>query len=155
KHLALVLTRAMVEQLTRDLLERARGPLLQALRDAALDRSQIDEVLLVGGQTRMPAVQQLVRGLFGKGPYKGPNPDEVVAAGAAIQAAVLTGEIKDLLLLDAAPLTLGIETVADASGTPALAAEARDGLMTPLIPRNTTFPTARGGLFTTSTDGQY
>src|ERR1700704_3898584 len=127
KHLSLPLSRAKLEQLVGDLIERTKGPLQQALKDAGVTPKDIDEVVLVGGQTRMPAIQQVVRDVFGKEPHKGVNPDEVVAVGAAIQAGVLKGEVKDILLLDVTPLTLGVETYG--------------GVMTTMIPRNTTIPT--------------
>jgi molecular chaperone DnaK len=140
KHLALTLTRARLEQLTADLVERTVGPCRAALRDAGLEPSQIAEVILVGGQTRMPIVAEQVKKVFSREPHKGVNPDEVVAAGAAIQAGVLAGDVKDILLLDVTPLTLGIETLG--------------GVSTPLIPRNTTIPTSKGETFTTAADGQ-
>lgn len=140
KHLDMTLTRAKFEELTADLIERLKGPFARALEDAKLKPDQVDEVILVGGATRMPAVQELVRKLTGKEPHKGVNPDEVVAVGAAIQAGVLGGEIKDVVLLDVTPLSLGIETLG--------------GVFTVLIPRNTTIPTRKSEIFTTAADGQ-
>jgi len=140
KHLQMKLTRARLEQLTDDLIERTVGPCRQAMTDAKLKPSNIDEVILVGGQTRMPAIQQKVAELFDKEPHKGVNPDEVVGLGAGIQAGVLGGEVKDVLLLDVTPLTLSIETLG--------------GVATSLIERNTTIPTRKGQIFSTATDGQ-
>jgi molecular chaperone DnaK len=140
KHLQMKLTRAKFEQLVDDLLQRTVGPTKQALSDAGVDPSKIDEVVLVGGSTRIPRVQQIVKDLFGKEPHKGVNPDEVVAIGAGVQAGVLAGEVKDLLLLDVTPLSLGIETLG--------------GVMTTLIPRNTTIPTRKSEVFSTAADSQ-
>jgi molecular chaperone DnaK len=140
KHLQLRLSRAKFEQLVEDLLQRSVGPTKQALSDAGVDPSKIDEVVLVGGSTRIPRVQQIVKDLFGKEPHKGVNPDEVVAIGAAIQAGVLAGEVKDLLLLDVTPLSLGIETLG--------------GVLTTLIGRNTTIPTRKSETFSTAADSQ-
>lgn len=140
KHLVMTLTRAKLEQLTGDLIERSLGPVRQALKDAELDRDKIDEVVLVGGMTRMPAVQEAVRKLFDKELHKGVNPDEVVAIGAAIQAGVLGGDVKDILLLDVTPLTLSVETLG--------------GVATPLIERNTTIPSRKSQIFSTASDSQ-
>lgn len=140
KHLVMTFTRAKLEQLTQDLIDRTLGPVRQALKDAGLQPSDINEVVLVGGMTRMPAVQEAVRKLFGKEPHKGVNPDEVVAVGAAIQAGVLGGEVKDILLLDVTPLTLSIETLG--------------GVATPMIERNTTIPTRKQQIFSTASDNQ-
>lgn len=140
KHLEMRLTRAKFEEITADLTERCIGPFRQALEDAKLRPEDLDEVILVGGATRMPAIQDLVRRLTGKEPNRSVNPDEVVAVGAAIQAGVLAGEVKDIVLLDVTPLTLGVETLG--------------GIMTPIIPRNTTIPTRKSEIFTTAVDGQ-
>jgi len=140
KHLALKLTRSKLEQIAGDLFEKSMGPVRQCLKDAGLQPNQIDEVVLVGGSTRIPKVQQLVKDFFGKEPHKGVNPDEVVAVGAAIQAGILSGEVKDVLLLDVTPLSLGIETLG--------------GVMTRLIERNTTIPTKKAEVFSTAADSQ-
>jgi molecular chaperone DnaK len=140
KHLVKKLTRAKLEQLVEDILQRSIEPSKKAMADAGVDASKIDEVVLVGGQTRMPRIQQIVKDLFGKEPHKGVNPDEVVAIGAAVQAGVLAGDVKDLLLLDVTPLTLSIETLG--------------GVATPMIPRNTTIPTKKTETFSTAADSQ-
>ena len=140
KHLALKLTRAKLEQITDDLVQRSMGPVRQALKDAGLEPKDIDEIVLVGGMTRMPKIQQIVQDYFGKEPHKGVNPDEVVALGAAIQAGILAGEVKDVLLLDVTPLSLGIETLG--------------GVMTRLIERNTTIPAKKTEVFSTAADSQ-
>lgn len=140
KHLNLTITRAKFESLCADLFNKTLGPVEQALKDAKLSPNQIDEVILVGGSTRIPKIQELVRNFFGKEPSKGVNPDEVVAVGAAIQGGVLAGDVKDVLLLDVTPLTLGIETLG--------------GVMTPMIPANTTIPTRKSEIFSTATDNQ-
>ncbi|MDQ1377616.1 MAG: molecular chaperone DnaK, partial [Acidimicrobiaceae bacterium] len=140
KHLDIKLTRAKFQDLTNDLLEACKGPFEQAIKDAGLTKQKIHHVVLVGGSTRMPAIQEMVQALTGNEPHKGVNPDEVVAVGAAIQAGVLKGEVKDVLLLDVTPLSLGIET--------------KGGIMTKLIERNTTIPTRRSEVFTTAEDMQ-
>ena len=140
KHMVMTLTRSKLEQLVADLIERTRGPVIKALEDAAIRASDVNEVVLVGGQTRMPAVIELVRKIFGKEPHKGVNPDEVVAVGAAIQAGVLKGDVKDVLLLDVTPLSLGVETLG--------------AVMTRLIERNTTIPTRKSEVFSTAEDSQ-
>ena len=140
KHLSLNLTRSKLEQLVADLVDRTKGPVMQCLKDAGISARDVNEVVLVGGQTRMPAVQEMVKQVFSKEPHKGVNPDEVVAIGAAIQAGVLKGEVKDILLLDVTPLTLGVETYG--------------GVMTPMIARNTTIPTSKTETYTTAADGQ-
>lgn len=140
KHLALTLTRAQLEKLTHDLVERTKNPCLQALKDAGVNKEDIHDVILVGGMSRMPAVQEMVKSIFGREPHKGVNPDEVVASGAAIQGGVLGGEVKDVLLLDVIPLTLGIETLG--------------GVLTPLVEKNTTIPTQKKQVFSTAADNQ-
>src|SRR5712664_105486 len=140
KHLQMKLTRAKLEQLVDDLLQRTMAPVRQALKDAGVEPKDIDEVVLVGGSTRMPKVQQMVKDVFGKEPHKGVNPDEVVAIGAAVQGGVLAGDVKEVLLLDVTPLSLGIETIG--------------GVMTTLIPRNTTIPTRKAEIFSTAADNQ-
>jgi molecular chaperone DnaK len=140
KHLVKKLSRSKLEQMVEDIIQRSVGPCRQAMKDAGVQTTDIDEVVLVGGQTRMPRIQALVKDLFGKEPHRGVNPDEVVAVGAAVQAGVLAGDVKDLLLLDVTPLTLAIETLG--------------GVATPMIPRNTTIPTRKTEVFSTAADSQ-
>src|SRR5437660_8087641 len=140
KHIQQKLTRAKLEQLTEDLIQRTIPPVKACLKDAQVTEKDVDELVLVGGMTRMPRVQQVARELIGKEPHKGVNPDEVVAVGAAIQGGVLKGEVKDVLLLDVTPLTLSIETAG--------------GVATPMIPRNTTIPTRKSEMFSTAADNQ-
>src|SRR6266581_7337637 len=140
KHLTMTMTRSKLEQLVEDLIEKSRGPVMKALADAEVRPGYIREVVLVGGQTRMPAVQTLVRRIFDREPNRGVNPDEVVAVGAAIQAGVLTGDVKDVLLMDVTPFSLGIETMG--------------GVFTRLIDRNTSIPSKKGRVFSTNRDNQ-